>query len=137
MLRFTFRLHFNRGIFVKLLRSFVSYILLFSFTQFGAAQSPYYPQVGVEAANGYQRTIIELPAMAGRLEQWQSQPLVQATYVLLDFGRRRSAAEAARNYLIASDFAFNRAIQQVVFSTQSAYYSLDTGKVEVLAGAPA
>jgi outer membrane protein len=101
--------------------------------QFGAAQSPYYPQVVVEAANGYQRTIIELPAMAGRLEQWQSQPLVQATYVLLDFGRRRSAAEAARNYLIASDFAFNRAIQQVVFSTQSAYYSLDSAQSGVIA----
>jgi outer membrane protein len=101
--------------------------------QFGAAQSPYYPQVDVESANGYQRTIIELPGAAGKLEQWQSQPVVELTYVLLDFGRRRSAAEAARNYLIASNFAFNRAVQDVVFSTQGSFYSLDSAQSGVIA----
>jgi outer membrane protein TolC len=101
--------------------------------QYGAAQSPYYPQMDVEAANGYERTIIQLPGSVGKLQQWQSQPLVEATYVLLDFGRRRSAAEAARNYLIASDFTFNRAVQQVVFNTQSSYYSLDSAQSGVTA----
>lgn len=101
--------------------------------RFGAAQSPYYPQVNIEAANGYQRTIVELPGIIGKLKQWQSQPTVEATYVLLDFGRRRSAAEVARNYLIASEFGFNRAVQQVVFGTQSAYYLLDSAQSGVTA----
>jgi outer membrane protein len=101
--------------------------------QFGAAQSPYYPKGDVESANGYQRTIIQLPGTIGKLEQWQSQPVVEVTYVLLDFGRRRSAAEAARNYLIASNFSFNRAIQDVVFSTQSAFYGLDSAHSAVIA----
>jgi outer membrane protein len=101
--------------------------------QFGAAQSPYYPQIAVESANGYQRTLIELPSLPGRLEQWQSQPVMELTYTLLDFGRRRSAAEAARNYMIASNFAFNRAVQDVVFNTESAFYSLDAAKSAVIA----
>jgi len=101
--------------------------------EFGAAQSPYYPHVDVESANGYQRTIIQLPGAVGKLEQWQSQPVAELTYVLLDFGRRRSAAEAARNYLIASNFTFNRAVQDVVFSTQSAFYFLDSAQSGVIA----
>src|ERR1700730_1846814 len=71
--------------------------------QFGAAQAPFYPQFDVQSANGYQRTIIELPGTAGKLKQWQAQPVAELTYVLLDFGRRRSMAEAARNRLIASN----------------------------------
>lgn len=101
--------------------------------QFGAAQAPYYPQVDVQSAQGYQRTILELPAAAGKLEQWQSQPVAELTYILLDFGRRRSAAEAARSRLIASNFAFNRAIQNVVFGTQSAFYSVDAAHAAVSA----
>ena len=101
--------------------------------QFGAAQAPFYPQFDVQSANGYQRTIIELPGMAGKLEQWQSEPVAELTYVLLDFGRRRSMAEAARNRLIASNFTFNRAIQNVVFGTQSAFYSIDAAHAAVTA----
>ena len=99
--------------------------------QFGAAQAPYYPQVDMQSGQGYQRTIIQLPAAVGKLQQWQSQPVAELTYVLLDFGRRRSAAEVARNGLIASNFAFNRAIQNVVFSTQSAFYSIDASYAAV------
>src|SRR5215469_6326317 len=101
--------------------------------EFGAAQAPYYPQVDMQSGQGYQRTILELPAAVGKLEQWQAQPAVELTYILLDFGRRRSAAEVARNSLIASNFAFNRGIQNVVFSTQSAFYSIDATHAAVSA----
>ncbi len=101
--------------------------------QFGAAQAPYYPQVDVQSGDGYQRTILELPGTVGKLEQWQSQPVAELTYVLLDFGRRRSAAEAAGDRLIASNFTFNRVIQNVIFSTQSAFYSIDAAHAAVIA----
>ncbi|MBV8359010.1 MAG: TolC family protein [Deltaproteobacteria bacterium] len=101
--------------------------------QFGAAQAPYYPQVDMQSGQGYQRTILELPAAVGKLEQWQSQPAVELTYILLDFGRRQSAVEMARNDLIASNFAFNRGIQNVVFSAQSAFYSIDAAHAAVSA----
>jgi outer membrane protein TolC len=101
--------------------------------ELGAAESLYYPQVDVESASGYQRTIIQLPGAVGKLEQWQSQPAVELTYLLLDFGRRRSAVEAARNRLIARNFIFNRAVQNVIFNTQSAFYSLDAAYSAVTA----
>jgi outer membrane protein len=101
--------------------------------EFGAAQAPYYPQGDAEAANGYVKVPFELPGQAGAVEQWQSQPVVNVTYVLLDFGRRRSAATIAREHLIAANFAFNRVIQEVVFETQSAFYALDGARAAVVA----
>lgn len=58
---------------------------------------------------------------------------MELTYTLLDFGRRESAAEAARNRLIASNFTFDRAIQDVVFHTQSAFYADDAAQAAVTA----
>jgi outer membrane protein TolC len=96
--------------------------------QLGATLSQYYPQADVQSVNGYERTVLQLPGTAGTLKQWQAQPLIEMTYTLLDFGRRRSATEAARNRLIAQNFTFNRAIQTVVFNTQSAFYTLDAAQ---------
>ncbi len=106
---------------------------LASAAEFGASQAPYYPQADAEAVNGYARIPFELPGAIGAVNQWQSQPLVNMTYVLLDFGRRHSAAEAARERLIASNFTFNRAIQGVMFDTQSAFYALDGALAAVTA----
>jgi outer membrane protein TolC len=101
--------------------------------EFGAAQAPYYPQADVGSVNGYERTIVELPGTAGKLEQWEAQPAVEITYTLLDFGRRSSVARATFNRLIAANFAFDRAIQNVVFATQSAFYSLNAANAAVVA----
>jgi outer membrane protein TolC len=56
---------------------------------FGAAQASYYPQVGFSSDNGYERTIVQLPGVVGALNQWQSDPLVEMNWTVLDFGRRR------------------------------------------------
>src|SRR6266849_2587329 len=101
--------------------------------QFGAAEAPYYPQADAQSINGYERTTVELPGLPGKLNQWESQPVMEITYTLLDFGRRRSAAEAARNRLIANNFIFNRTIQDVVFKTQGSFYALDAAQAAVIA----
>jgi outer membrane protein len=101
--------------------------------QFGAAQAPYYPQVGFSSDNGYQRTIIELPSAYGVLKQWQADPILSMTWTLLDFGRRESASESARQRLFAANLVFNRAIQEVVFNVEAAFYALDAAKGAVLA----
>jgi outer membrane protein len=101
---------------------------------FGAARAPYYPLVSANSANGYQRTLFPLPG--GQLAQyklWQAQPLVQMTYILLDFGRRSSSAEAARQALAAANFSFDRKIQDVVFAVQRGYYALCAAKAAVTA----
>ncbi len=101
---------------------------------FGAARAPYYPLVSADSANGYTRTLFPLPK--GELAQyklWQAEPLVQMTYTLLDFGRRSSSAEAARQALAAANFSFDRKMQDVVFAVQRAYYALCAAKAAVTA----
>jgi outer membrane protein len=101
--------------------------------RFGAAQAPYYPHAGVRSDTGYQRTIIELPSTYGELKQWQSEPMVVINWTLLDFGRRASAAESARDRLIAANLAFNRSIQTVVYNSEAAFYALDAADGAVIA----
>ena len=100
---------------------------------FGEAQAPYYPQAGFSSDNGYQRTIIELPSDFGVLKQWQADPIVELNWTLLDFGRRESASDSALDRLIAANLSFNRAIQDVVFNTESAFYGLDAADGAVIA----
>ncbi|HKV53525.1 MAG TPA: TolC family protein, partial [Candidatus Binataceae bacterium] len=99
--------------------------------QFGEAQASYYPHLAFNSSSGYQRVIIELPGTSGTLKQWQALPELDLTYVLLDFGRRRTIAEAARDHLIAANFGFNRVIQNVVFATQAAFYGFDAARAAV------
>jgi outer membrane protein len=101
--------------------------------QFGAAQAPYYPQLGFSSDNGYERTIIELPGAYGALKQWQSDPILSMTWTLLDFGRRESSSDSARRRLFAANLVFNRLIQDVVFNVESAFYALDAAKGAVIA----
>ncbi|MGH7915628.1 MAG: TolC family protein [Candidatus Binataceae bacterium] len=101
---------------------------------FGAARAPYYPLVSAESANGYMRTLFPLPGgAAAQYKLWQAQPLVQMTYTLLDFGRRSSSAEAARQALATANFSFDRKMQDVVFGVQRAYYALCAAKAAVTA----
>ncbi len=100
---------------------------------YGAAQAPYYPQVGFDSENGYQRTIVELPGTYGVLKQWQADPLATINWTLLDFGRRASASDSARDRLMAANLAFNRSIQSVVFNSEAAFYALDAADAAVIA----
>ncbi len=100
---------------------------------FGAAQAPYYPQAALNSDNGYQRTILELPDAPGALKLWQADPIVAINWTLLDFGRRNSASDSARDRLIAADLTFNRTIQDVVFNIESAFYALDAADGAVIA----
>jgi outer membrane protein TolC len=100
---------------------------------FAEAQAAYYPHAGFSSDNGYQRTIIELPGAFGVLKQWQADPLVTINWTLLDFGRRTSASESAEDRMIAANLVFNRALQDVVFNTEAAFYALDAADGAVLA----
>jgi outer membrane protein len=101
--------------------------------QFGAAQAPYYPQLAASSDNGYLRTVIQLPATYGVLKQWQADPLLSMTWTLVDFGRRASSSESARQRLFAANLTFSRSVQDVVFNTESAFYALDAAQGGVVA----
>ncbi len=100
---------------------------------YGASRAPYYPQIDTQVPAGYTRELFEIPNSVGTIKQWQVTPVVEFTYTLLDFGRRSADARAAREQLAAANFSFNRKMQEVVFATQRAFYSMGAAKAAVRA----
>ncbi len=97
----------------------------------GSTRASYYPSAGFEGDAGYTKFQFEDEFNDIVIKQWEYSPMVQLNYVLLDFGRRSAAADAARQQLAAADFLFNRKIQEVVFATQRAFYALSASKAAV------
>src|SRR5208282_5974107 len=60
-------------------------------------------------------------------------PQLKVSYDLLDFGRTRAAERGAREQLIAANFAFSRAIQDVVFNVEKGFYVLSAARASVSA----
>lgn len=91
----------------------------------GRAESPYLPVVSTTLEG--ERTKFAIPTASGpeTFHVWQSKPVVELQWVLLDFGRRGSDLERARQQLLAAGFAFNRGLQDAVFAVQRSYYALD------------
>ena len=78
----------------------------------GIARSAYLPEVDLNASiNRTQHATTYGPSLA-------------LTYLLFDFGGRASNVEQARQALIASDFAHNQVLQDVVLRTEQAYYGV-------------
>jgi outer membrane protein TolC len=100
---------------------------------YGKAKAPFYPTLGVNSENGYVRDVAQVPVHWGVLKRWQSRSILGLNYTLLDFGRRDAQAEAARDQLIVANYGFNRKIQEVVFDTERAFYSLDAAQASVRA----
>jgi outer membrane protein TolC len=99
---------------------------------YGASQSPYYPQASARSDSGYTRIPFELPDGGyGAVRKWQSDTQVTLTYTLIDFGRRASASEQARERLIAANFSANRTIQDVVFGVEQTFYAFDAVEAAV------
>ncbi len=95
------------------------------------ARRPYYPQASLQSDTGYQRFQFQDEFTEAVIKQWEFTPLLQLTYILMDFGRRSATADAARQQLAAANFLFNRKIQEVVFDTQKAFYALSAAKAAV------
>ncbi len=98
---------------------------------FGASRAAYYPMANYDAVGGYTKFQFQDQGNEIVIKQWEATPLLQLTYTLLDFGRRGAATEAARQQLAAANFTFNRKLQDVVFSTQRAFYALSAAKAAV------
>jgi len=88
-------------------------------------RAPFYPLVSVSSDSGYERLIDLVPKHWGTLKNWQSVDLLTVNYVLIDFGRRDAAAEAAREQLLAANFQFNREFQKTLFAVEKNYYLFD------------
>ena len=101
--------------------------------QLGQSHAADYPKVDAEGEGGYLKLPIEFPGQTLVIRNEAFLPQIKVSYDLLDFGRTRAAQRGAREQLIAANFAFNRAIQDVVFNVEKAYYVLSAAKASVSA----
>jgi outer membrane protein TolC len=100
---------------------------------YGASRAPYYPLASLGTDAGYQRILFQTAPRTAAIQQWQVEPMIDLTYTLVDFGRRSSEAEIARQRLAAANFAFNRTMQNVVFGVQRSFYALAAAEAAVQA----
>lgn len=101
--------------------------------QLGQSQADNYPKIAADAKALYLKLPIEFPGQTLVIRNEAFLPRIKASYDLLDFGRTRATERSAREQLIAANFTFNRAIQDVVFTVEKAYYVLSAAKASVSA----
>ena len=101
--------------------------------QLGQSQAANYPTISMDGNGGYLKLPIQFPGQTLIVRNEAFLPQIKVSYDLLDFGRVRATERGAREQLIAANFAFNRAIQDVVFGVEKAYYVLSAAKASVSA----
>jgi len=99
----------------------------------GQAQASNYPTVQADAVGGYFKLPLQFPGETLVIRNSDFLPQFKVTYDLLDFGRTRAQERSAREQLIAANFSFNRAIQDVVFNVEKADYILAAANASVSA----
>src|SRR5262249_35832083 len=95
----------------------------------GLVQSEYYPILTLSALGGYQSEAFPAPkddAPTGffRVDLEQVFPTLNLRWLILDFGRRGSMLDAAKQRLLAANLGFNRKHQEIVFHVQRAFIAL-------------
>jgi outer membrane protein len=101
--------------------------------QLGQSKAPDYPQIEAHAEGGYLKLPTQFPGQTLVVRQEAFLPQIKVSYDLLDFGRTRTTERGARDQLIAANFAFNQAIQDIVFNVEKAYFVLSAASASVSA----
>jgi outer membrane protein len=104
----------------------------------GLVESEYFPVLTLSALGGYQSEAFPAPkdvAPSGffRFTVNQVFPTLNLRWLLLDFGRRGNAWDAAKERLLAANLGFNRKHQEIIFNVQRAFLGLTSlrGKIAV------
>src|SRR4029077_8553934 len=102
----------------------------------GLVESEFFPVLTLAALGGYQSTAFPAPkdvAPSGffRANLEQVVPVLNLRWLLLDFGRRGNARDAAKERLLAANLGFNRKHQQVAFAVQRAFYGLTSVRAKI------
>ncbi len=86
------------------------------------AESALYPQVTASASLEKERVI----ATQGKykINSFGYGPSVDITYLILDFGGRAATIDAAYEAMIAANFQFNQAFQDLLLAVETSYYEL-------------
>jgi outer membrane protein len=102
----------------------------------GLVKSEYFPVLSVAALGGYKSVASPAPKTVApdgffRVDMQQVVASLNLRWLLLDFGRRASTLDAAKERLLAANLGFNRAHQEIVFRVQRAYYALTSVKAKI------
>jgi outer membrane protein len=102
----------------------------------GLVDSEYYPVLTLAALGGYQSEAFPAPkdvASSGffRVNMEQVVPTLNLRWLLLDFGRRGNAWDAAKERLLAANLGFNRKHQEIIFHVQRAFLSLTSVRAKI------
>jgi outer membrane protein len=104
----------------------------------GLVQSEYSPVLSLNALGGYHSEAFAAPkdvAPSGyfRADLEQVRPTLSLRWLLLDFGRRGGALDAAKERLLAANLGFNRKHQEIVYRVRRAFVALTSlnGKIAV------
>src|SRR5499433_3353061 len=102
----------------------------------GLVESEYFPMLAISALGGYQSVGVPIPQNLVndgffRFDLAQAVPALNLKWLLLDFGRRGHAWDAAKERLLAANLGFNRKHQQIVFAVQRAFYGLTSVRARI------
>jgi len=102
----------------------------------GLVESEYFPLLTLAAFGGYQS--LPLPAPQTLISQGYFRvdvahlvPGLVLKWLLLDFGRRGAAMDAAKERLLAANLGFNRTHQDLAFRVQRAFYALTSIRARI------
>ena len=102
----------------------------------GLVESEYFPVLAISALGGYKSVGVPIPTNLVsdgffRFDLAQVVPTLNLRWLLLDFGRRGSARDAAMERLLQANLGFNRKHQQIAFAVQRAYYGLTSVRARI------
>jgi outer membrane protein TolC len=102
----------------------------------GLVESEYFPLLAISALGGYKSVGVPIPQNIVsdgffRFDLAQVVPALNLRWLLLDFGRRGSAWDAAKERVLAANLGFNRKHQQIVFAVQRAFYGLTSVRARI------
>ncbi|MBV9748724.1 MAG: TolC family protein, partial [Acetobacteraceae bacterium] len=96
----------------------------------GITKAAFLPILTASAIGGYQHVALPFPSnlvprgyITATTEEFL--PTLAVSYLLLDFGGREAATDAARQLSVAANVTFTQAHQKLIFDVAKAYFSLD------------
>lgn len=98
--------------------------------EFGISRGAWYPTLTAWANIAYERDLEPFggPNNIIRDDSLLGGPGVTMTWTLLDFGRREAGDEMTARALLASNFRFNREIQDVMYAVQAGFFQLEAAE---------
>jgi outer membrane protein len=104
----------------------------------GIARAAYLPALTASAIAGWEHFVLPFPSNLVPqgfivFNAQEAIPQLAVNYLLLDFGGRSAAVEAAGQLSIAGNVAFTAAHQQLIFNVARAYFTLDGADAAVRA----